>query len=321
MIEVIKFDITAGDVHIDAPLSGAAMEYRPRGFIADQVFPIVDVPKQSDVYFVWNKDKSRQAPISTVRAPVTAPKVIQPDVSSGTYYAQNYALRTYYSIEEAANADVFDLKAKRASFLQDALMLDYEIRIANQVNSTSNVGASAACASAWTDPANDNPPLDLMNQIETFENDTGFPVTQVVFGKYAWQNFRKADETRRYINPFGLGGPPATSDQVQALFEVERILVGGAYQDIGPEGGANSLAAIWGWNVLLQHAPQTPAMDRPSLGYSLRWKVAEMPSFAVIDHGFDADRYAYKMDVGYYQDEKIVDPELGRLFVAVGSSQ
>ena len=39
---------TGRALHIDAALSQMAMGYRPEGFIADMIFPTVQVAKQSD---------------------------------------------------------------------------------------------------------------------------------------------------------------------------------------------------------------------------------------------------------------------------------
>ena len=43
---------TMSDVHIDAALSELSIAYKNKSFIADQVFPLVTVEKQSDKYYV-----------------------------------------------------------------------------------------------------------------------------------------------------------------------------------------------------------------------------------------------------------------------------
>lgn len=39
---------TGKDVHVDVPLSNVAIAYRPQNLIAEEICPIVSVPKQSD---------------------------------------------------------------------------------------------------------------------------------------------------------------------------------------------------------------------------------------------------------------------------------
>ena len=40
------------DVHIDGPLGNISIAYKNTQYLADQVFPVVPVAKQSDKYFV-----------------------------------------------------------------------------------------------------------------------------------------------------------------------------------------------------------------------------------------------------------------------------
>ena len=61
---------TGRDLHIDVTLSNMAMGYRPEGFIADMIFPTVLVPKQSDLYNIFDRgDRLRVE--DTTRAPGT----------------------------------------------------------------------------------------------------------------------------------------------------------------------------------------------------------------------------------------------------------
>jgi hypothetical protein len=48
---------TPSDVHVNAPLTNISIAYIQRAtqFIADRVFPIVPVTKQSDRYFVYTR--------------------------------------------------------------------------------------------------------------------------------------------------------------------------------------------------------------------------------------------------------------------------
>ena len=50
---------TPGDVHVNAPLTNISVAYLQdqAEFIADKVFPIVPVAKQSDRYFLFEKDQ------------------------------------------------------------------------------------------------------------------------------------------------------------------------------------------------------------------------------------------------------------------------
>ena len=49
--QVHYYDLDPHDVHIETGLSNILVTYKPQGFVADQLAPIVTVPKQSDRFY------------------------------------------------------------------------------------------------------------------------------------------------------------------------------------------------------------------------------------------------------------------------------
>ncbi len=157
--------------HVDQHLSNVALNYRPTGMIWDRIAPIVPVPHQTDNYIVYTQaDFFRRQ--STLRAPNAAAQKMSWEVGSAQFYCENYALAYEIPDETRFNADpIFGLQSEEGSVMRvtDALMLDAEIRIANQVTNTSNVGSNAAVASAWTDYTNSDPRGDVSTGIRNVE--------------------------------------------------------------------------------------------------------------------------------------------------------
>ncbi len=313
-----RFDLTPQDVHIDAALSNILINYRPTGFIADQIFPIVPVAKQSDRFYKIDQGDRFRSELD-YRAAGTEPNMISFDVSSDGYFCDNYALGSYLTAEELANADaVLNTRETRGQFLMDILMINYELRVARAVNSTSNVGSNTTTASAWgTDNA--DPYQDMQNDMASLEDLCGIKPNRVVFGKQAWRKCRDSDKMRSLLFPHG-GGIP-TTQQVQNLLEVDKVLIGGAYYNSAAEGFSQTLTKIWNDSVLYYYAPAVPSKEMPSYGYSFRWTVNGMPNMVVRTFPFDDKRGRQDMHVGYYQDEKLVDTNLAFLRTGVGSSQ
>ena len=163
-----NFGATAENMHIDALLSNVAMNYRPSGMIADMVFPMVPVQKQSDYYAIFTRADALRIE-ETDRAPGVEANAITRNISSATYFCDNYALQYPVTIEDKANADpifVQNLLNNRIEFIMDKLHLDWENRIAALVTNTSNVGSSAATGSGWTDLTNSDVLGDLHTAIE-----------------------------------------------------------------------------------------------------------------------------------------------------------
>lgn len=315
---------TGRDLHIDNYLSQVAINHRPSGFIADMVFPVVPVTKQSDKYPVYSR-ANRLRRIETLRAPGTMANRVRQTVGSGTFFAENYALAYPVTIEDKANTDAAlysNLVEGGTRHIKDLLSLDWEYRLASTVNSTSNVGSSAAVSSAWNGSGdvlgNLNQAIDNLvdaNAISDKEN------VRIVMGEEAWRSARRDSTVRNLIFGTNNGGGYPSLDQFRNLLDIGGILVGGAFQNTAEEGlGTETITRIWGDNVLVYYAPSAPSREVPSYGYSFRWVVPGVPDFAVERHPYDTKRKEELLEMGYYQDEKITGDTYAFLLTAVNSS-
>ena len=309
------------DLHIDKLLSQMAMGYRPEGFIADMIFPTVPVDKQSDLYPVYSRaDRLRRQ--DTKRAPGTRAKRVIEDIGSDTFYCSNYALSKAVTIEDKANADpvyVQDILNNGTTLILDHLMLDWEIRVANQVTSGSNVGSFSGVSSAWNGTTCD-PLGDLNTAIDNVHYANGVMPNRIVFGVEAWKSFRRHSTVRNLIFGTNNGGGYPNTQQVAGLLDIPDVMVGGSFQNTGGEGLSESLSTIWGDHVLVYYAPDSPTRERPSLGYSFRWTQPGLPNMQVERHPYDSRIKAEEIEVGYYQDEKLTASTYGFVLDAVNSS-
>ncbi len=318
---------TGHDVHIDVPLSQVAIAYEPKGFIADQIAPMVTVNKQSDGYYIWDIADAYRIEDSK-RAPGAEANVIERSVSSSTYFAKNYALKDRIPYEDIKNADagfVFTERTARANFIKSKLYLDWERRVALMVTSGSNCGSYDSVDSGWTERRqNYSNPIGVINTaILNVEGSSGIRPNSIIFGRYAWYLFRQHQEVIDRL--YGTAGAPSggrvvTTQGVKDLFEVDKVLVGGAYYNSADEGQAATLTRIWNDQVLVYYAPAAPSKEEPSFMYSFRWNA--VPGMSMAAEVFDLPRNkAEEVQLGYYQDEKITASILGFLITGVGSSQ
>lgn len=311
---------TSHDLHIDNLLSEMALGYRPEGFIADMILPTVNVAKQSDLYAIFSREDALRRQ-ETKRAPGTEAKLITRDVSSDTYFANNYALKKAVTIEDRANADpiyVSGLHQAGAEYILDHLMLDWDIRVATQVTNTSNVGSSSAVSSAW-DGAGD--PLGDLNQaLDNVYYSNGKRPTDVAMGVQAWRSFRRDTTVRNLIFGVDNGGGYPNTQQVANLLDIDRVHIGGAFQNTGGEGLTESISGIWNDNVLVYYRPPSPNLETPSFGYNFRWSAPGLPNMQVERHPYNSKTKSEEVEVGYYQDERITQSTYGFLLTAVNSS-
>lgn len=313
---------TGKDLHIDAALSEVAIGYRPDGFIADLIMPIVPVSKQSDLYVVWSR-ADRLRVHDTKRAPASEAKRIEESVSTGTYYAKNYALKVAVPIEDFKNADPIyldNLNTGKTELIVDGLLLDWELRVANQVCSGSNVGSYSAVASAWNGGAGSDPLGDINTILDNVQYSTGKRPNRLTFGLKAWQVFRRNPNVLNLIFGSNNGGGYASVAQIKDLFEVEDVQVGGSFQNSNGEGLGETLQTVWGDHVLAHYTPMNPSKDRPSFAYAFRWSQPGLPNMQVERHPYDTKIKAQELEAGYYQAEKITGDTYAFLLTNVTSS-
>lgn len=310
-------------VHIDHHLSNVAINYRPAGFIADRIFPVVPVAKQSDTYVIFEQaDLFRKE--NTRRSRGGEANKIHSRVSSSGYYCNNYALKADVTLEDRANADpifVQQFEEGRINRVQDALFLDWEVRVANQLTDASNVGSSTAVASAWDDYTNADPLGDVWTAVDNVELATGFRPNRILFSGTAWRHFRRnATVIDKSTNPHITGGGlyPSTR-QMEDLLEM-KVLVGNAWQNTAEEAMPLNLSQIWGDHVVVYYAPDRPTIESPSFGYFFRWAAQGLPNMQVERHPYDSRRHCDEVEIGYYQDEVITSKPLGFLISNVTSS-
>lgn len=308
-------------IHVDRHLSNIALDYKAEGFIADQIFPVVQVDKQSDMIKTYNQgDIFSDSP--DARAPGTEAQKVSWQVGSEAYYCTNHALKADVTVEDRANADpafLRDMEEKRVMFVTDKLQLNWEKRVATACTNTSNVSTLMLVASGWTDYSNSTPLTDLWTAIDQQRDKTGYKPNKAVFSELAWRAFSRNDEIINKIHGTGVdgGGKNATPGEAASLLGLSNLLVAGGMYNSAAEGATMSLSDIWGNYVLLYYAPDVPSVDFPSFGYSIRWVAPGLANWNVERHPFDPKTKSDEVEVGYYQTEKILSSALATL---VGST-
>jgi len=313
-------------VHVDQHLTNVALAYRPSGFIAEEIAPIVAVAKQSDLLPEWVQDDFFRRP-TTLRAKSSEAKVVEFQVASQQYFAQNYALKTRLAVEDRENADpVFatTLDEGRVRFLRDLLALDQDARVLSQVGSTSNVGSSSNVASSWsTRTTNSDPVGDIWAVMDNFQSANAFRPNRILFGNLAWRHFSRHNSVIDKIRATALTGAglPVREDDVRTLLEVEKVIVARGYRNTAEEAIAATYSPIFNDQVLVYRAPLAPSMEQPSFMYGFRWRRPGLADMQVERHPFDPKVKAEEIEMGYYQDELITAARFGWLINGVGSSQ
>lgn len=185
------------------------------------------------------------------RAPGSSYPEVTSSWSSQSYETADFGYASTVDDSLRAYADRYlDLEVSTARILDAKLMLAYELRVANQLMTT----ASFTSFSATTAYSQANLAVcDFVNDIQTAcekQRAIGTVPNTIVLSYPLWNYVRRLPLFQNYVR----GNFPTvlptvlTPEQAAAVFfdqGIERILIGGAYQDIGGEGQLFSGQPIW----------------------------------------------------------------------------
>lgn len=303
-------------VHIDVPLSNFAVQAfaaGEEGLVGNMLVPEVPVGKQSDKFYIIEKDAFQRIE-NTRRAPRTAARRVQFSVSSESYFAENFALAAENALEDLENADVaIQLRENSTRLVVTNLLRDQENRIASKLTSISNVGSGVSLtgASKWNDPNSD--PLGDVNTAHAFvRQQTGLiPNTLVI--DWDTQMILRRHPQMLDLFKFTSGGE-LTDDQLRQVFKVGRVLVARGIKENLAEGATgSSITNIWQNVALFAHVGANTGLQSMVPMVRFSWRNPIFPAnFGVQTQMFDGagERKVEVLEAGHFQDEKVVARDL-----------
>lgn len=270
---------TRAQVHIDRALTNMSVAYiqSASAFIADKVFPIVQVQKQSDRYFVYDKgDWYRDEAVE--RAPATESAGGGYDIdNTPSYFARKYGYHKDITEEDRANSDApLNPDQDAMEFITQKLLIKRErIWAANYFTTgvwTDKTGVASAPAAnqflQWND-ANSTPILDIKEQKTAVLGGTGFEPNVLVLGAEVYDQLCEHPDIVDKIKYSQKG--VVTPDLLAGILDIPKILVAKAVVNTAARGATDAVGFIHGKGALLVYAAPRPAIKMPSAGYSFAW--------------------------------------------------
>jgi hypothetical protein len=300
--------------HVDGLLTNISIGYKPQGFIASDIYPVVTVGKQSNLYAIYPKDHwFRQS--NTLRAPGTKGRRGGFTVGSGTYLCQNYDFGTDVWDETIANADnPLQPLQDGVEYVRTQLALDQEIRVAAQVDGGVGSSSTLTGLSAWSDFDNSDPLTDIRVARQAIRSTTGLRPNTAIIGQKAWDVVRDhPDFVRRAFPGAGIGGTLTQEQFASVILNVDRVLIGETIKNTAAEGATATFTDVWSTHLYLAYVAPSPGLMTPSFGYQFRWNMngsSNPPAFA-IRRKYEEEMRTTILWTDYYQDERTVAPELG----------
>lgn len=317
---------TVADSHVNAALTAISVAYvqDQTRFVADRVFPVVQVQKQSDRYFIYDRGDFNRDEME-LRAPGTesAGAGYRLD-NTPTYYAGKYSLHKDVPDELLANSDaVLNPMRDATLFLtQKALLKREKMFAANYMaaNWTSNFSGVASGQSwagntilQWND-ANSTPIEDVRKAGTTILERTGFAPNVLVIGKPVYDALADHPDIVDRIKYGQTPGSPAsvTLQALASLFDVERVEVMSAIENTANEGLSATHAFVGGKKALLCYAAPNPGLMTPSAGYTFMWSGLMGGATGQRVRSFRMEHLeATRVEIDTAFDQKLVAADLG----------
>lgn len=313
---------TPRDVHIDAALTNISVAYvqSEANFIADKVFPVVPVNKQSDKYFKYAKGNFFRDEAQR-RAPATESAGSGIKLGTDTYFCDKWAFHKDVDDDTVANSDAgIDPFRDATIFVQNSLLIRRERLFAEEYMTTGVWGTDEVGGTnfaQWDDQATSDPSDDFKRARIKLLSTTGYKPNTLVVGyevHEALKNHPLIKENFKYT-----GATSVTAAMIAQYLEVDRYLVSQAIYTTSDETVADaslSFSFITGKNALLCYSAPSPSLMQPTAGYVMAWSgLTGLNNAGIATSRFrmehlKADRVETEMAI----DMKLVAADMGFFF-------
>jgi hypothetical protein len=301
--------LTNRDLHVDQLLTNMSIAYTNPDYIADQIFPIVPVNKQSDIVPKYDQSHWFRS-LAEKRAPGTKSKGSGFTVdTSDKYFCDRYSFRDEIPDETRDNADApFNLDVDSTEFVTDKTIMAREVNFVSDFMKTGVWGTDKVGATDFTkfsDYGGSSPLEVITDYRDTVQGKVGRDVNTFVASRLVHSKLKWHPDLIDMIKYTQRG--QLTAELIAQLLEFERYLIGQAIQTTDPEGTAEasvSYSRIWGKDALMLYVPARPSLKTPAAGYTFVWqRVANALQY--IKRMRDEEREVDIIESNSYFDQKV----------------
>lgn len=261
---------TSNQVHIDVPLTEISVAYQQSAdhFIAEKVFPGLNVAKQSNKYFTFDRNAFFRDHMQK-RAAGEESAGSGYSLSDDSYFCDVWALHKDISDFDRTNTDSpLDSDRNAVQFLAQNALIRKERNWASTFFTT-GVWSTDATVTQWSDYVSSNPLGNVDTGKETILEATGQMANTLVIG---YQVLNKLKEHPDVVDRVKYTSDRVvTADLLASLFGVERVLVSKAVVDTTAEGKAAAPALVAGKHALLCYVAPQAGLEAVSAGYTFNW--------------------------------------------------
>ena len=303
---------TSTDVHVDGVLTNISVCYQQEAyaFVANRAFPVVNVAKQTDLYFTYSQSDFMRDSVQR-RADGTESAGTGYGLSTASYSCDVFALHKDIGDQTRANSDNPlnpDMDATR--FLSQQMLIRQEVQWASDAFTTGIWGTDATPSPLW-DAASSTPIADVETAKNTVLTNTGYVPNTVIL---SYKAFSALVDNSDIVDRIKYTSQDSVTEELLArVFNVDRVLVMASVYNSAAEGAAASYSQVGDKDVLVCYTPSAPGLMVPSAGYTMNWSGVSAglgTSSAISRYRMDTLR-ADRIEIEAAFDFKIVSAALG----------
>lgn len=322
--------ITSMTNHVDEFLTNVSVAYENAEHIDEELFPVVPVDKQSDLFVKFSKQHFLDEPDALT--PGADANDIEMDLDQrGYYYADGHGYNLRMPDAIMANSDpAVELEIEETIKITEKIKLRKERNLASLISATNITNnTTLSGTSQWSDYTNSDPVPVVETQKETIQQATGkmpnvFQISQPVFRTL--RNHPKIIDRVKYTGN-GLRNA-LKADQLAEVFDVDEVIVARSLYDTVHRGQADNLAYVWNKNALLAYVQERPAKRAVSLGYTFCWILRQAGGPPGIDmrksggggilvkKWRDEGKDSNMMGIRMYYSQQFIDANCGYLWLS-----
>ena len=265
--------------HVDRALTNMSVAYMQdeSNYIADKVFPIVPVKRQSDLYYIYNTgDFLRDE--AQVRGRIAESAGGDYDLDTDVYYCKKHAFHKDVAPEDRVNYDEpLDADKDAQIFVSQKMLIRREMEWASKFfkagvwnREVSGVAATPTDGQAiYWNLESSNPINDITEEGIRMASLTGYKPNTLVLSPYVFSALKNHFDVLDRIKYTETG--IVTASLLASLFEVQNVYVAWAVVNTGKKGAADDVGFIMGKNALLCYANPNPSLRSASAGYIFTW--------------------------------------------------
>jgi len=270
----------SGSVHVDLVLTQISIQWpMDMGFVGPELFPAVPVAKQSNKYYIFDREFFK-VEANDVRAPGTVANEIPGlKVSTDSYYASEHALQIAVTDEERQNADIpLQPDQDATELITDRIMFSRELNMMNMARTIGNYASGNSVTLSGTAQWNSanystsNPISDIKTGIRAINAKIFKNPNLAIF---PYQVMTQLEDHPDFIERIKYSERAIlTPEIISSVLGIDRVLVPGVgYSTAGAGVSVTSanMTYMWGKDVILAYVPGAPGIKKLGFGYEFVW--------------------------------------------------